>query len=112
MARRGLSSAVLTAATQPPLRVCGAEPIPGQNGVVSRRNLPKRGSRSRRDDPRPFSLGSHWRADGAPKAGFRSQQEALRAANVRRLESGVTLNAYECDFCSRWHLGSSTAREH
>ena len=112
MARRGLSSAVLTAATQPALRVCGAEPIPGQNGVVSRRNLPKRGSRSRRDDPRPFSLGSHWRADGAPKAGFRSQQEALRAANVRRLESGVTLNAYECDFCSRWHLGSSTAREH
>ena len=78
---------------------------------MSRRNLPKRGGRSRRDDRRPFSFGSHWRADGAPKAVFGSQQEALRAANVRRLEAGVTLNAYECDFCSRWHLGSSTARE-
>jgi hypothetical protein len=78
---------------------------------VSRRNLPKRGGQNRRGDPRPFSLGSHWRADGAPKAVFRSQQEALRAANVRQLESGVTLNAYECDFCCRWHLGSSTARE-
>jgi hypothetical protein len=35
----------------------------------------------------------------------------LRAANVRRLESGVFLNVYECDFCASWHLGSSTPRE-
>jgi hypothetical protein len=91
--------------------VCRAGSIPGQNGVVSRRNLPNRKGRSRRDDPRPFSLGSHYRADGAPKAAFRSQQEAQRAANVRQLESGVTLHVYECDFCSRWHLGSATARE-
>jgi hypothetical protein len=94
-------------------RLSGAQGQPSsrQNRSVSRRNLPKSGGQNRRSDPRPFSLGSHWRADGAPKAVFRSQQEALRAANVRQLESGVTLTAYECDFCSRWHLGSSTARE-
>jgi hypothetical protein len=78
---------------------------------MSRRNTPRRGNRPRRDDARPFSIGSHWRADGAPKAVFGSQQEALRAANVRRIESGATLNAYECDFCSRWHLGNNGTRE-
>jgi hypothetical protein len=77
---------------------------------VSRRNSPARGARGRGEN-RPFSLGSHWRADGAPKAVFRSQQEARRAANVQELESGVTLDAYECDFCTAWHLGSSRSRE-
>jgi hypothetical protein len=80
-----------------------------QNRAMSRRNSPRR--RGSRERDRPFSMGSHWRADGGPKAVFGSQNEALRAANVRRLESGVSLNAYECDFCSRWHLGSSTPRE-
>jgi len=78
---------------------------------MGRRNIPRRVSRPRRDDARPFSIGSHWRADGAPKAVFGSRQEALRAANVRRIESGTTLNAYECDFCARWHLGSTATRE-
>jgi hypothetical protein len=85
-------------------------PIPGQNRSVSRRNNPSRSTSGRRDGRR-LSLGSHWRSDGAPKTIFRSQQDALRAANVRRLESGVSLNVYECDFCSSWHLGSSTPRE-
>jgi hypothetical protein len=78
---------------------------------MGRRNLPRRESRPRRDDSRPFSLGSHWRSDGAPKAVFGSRQDALRAANVRQIESGVSLNVYACDFCSRWHLGSSAGRE-
>jgi hypothetical protein len=112
MARRGTSSNV----SPPPLSDLYGRArlglIPDQNGGVSRRNTPRRGSRSRREDARPFSIGSHWRADGAPKAVFGSQREALRAANVSRIESGATLNAYECDFCSRWHLGSTTGREH
>jgi hypothetical protein len=58
-----------------------------------------------------LQLGSHWRADGAPKTGFRSQVDAQRAANVRQIESGTILNAYSCDFCSLWHLGSAQARE-
>jgi hypothetical protein len=78
---------------------------------MSRRNSPGRRARNARGGDRPFSIGSHWRADGGPKAVFASQHEALRAANVRRIESGVVLNAYECDFCSRWHLGSTTPRE-
>ena len=86
-------------------------PIPGQNRNMGRRNNPTRRVGARRSEARQLSLGSHWRADGAPKAVFRSQQDALRAANVRRIESGVTLNVYECDFCSSWHLGSSIARE-
>jgi hypothetical protein len=79
--------------------------------VMSRKNSPARRSRGGRRESRPLSLGSHWRADGAPKAAFRSQQDALRAANVQQLESGVDLHVYECDFCSCWHLGSSRARE-
>jgi hypothetical protein len=86
-------------------------PIPGKNRNMGRRNDPTRGVGARRRDGRRLSLGSHWRADGAPKAVFRSKQDALRAANVRHLESGVTLNVYECDFCSSWHLGSSSPRE-
>jgi hypothetical protein len=70
-----------------------------------------RGVRRRHDEPRPLSLGSHWRADGAPKAVFRTQSDALRAADGRRLEWGDDLDVYQCDFCSRWHLGSSTPRE-
>jgi hypothetical protein len=84
---------------------------PAKMGRMSRPNSPRRRGRGRRDEARPLSLGSHWRADGAPKAVFRSQQDALRAASGRELESGVTLNVYQCDFCSCWHLGSSAARE-
>jgi len=86
-------------------------PFPGIMDVMGRRNSPTRGARRGRAEGRPLSLGSHWRADGAPKAAFRSQQEALRAANVQQLESGIDLHVYECDFCARWHLGSSRARK-
>ena len=51
-------------------------------------------------------LGTHWRADGAPKTAYRSQGDALTAALVRRQESGVELNVYRCDVCSAWHMGN------
>ena len=82
-----------------------------QNGTMGRRNNPSRSARGRPKEVRPFSLGSHWRADGAPKAVFRTQQDALRAASGSQFDTGTVLNAYQCDFCSRWHLGSSGARE-
>jgi hypothetical protein len=83
----------------------------GQNRVMSRRNHATRGSGRGRTQARPFSFGSHWRSDGGPKTAFRSQQDALRAANVRHIESGTLLHAYACDFCSHWHLGNASGRE-
>jgi hypothetical protein len=55
---------------------------------------------------RVAGLGSHWRADGMPKVGYRDQRDALTAALVRRQESGVELNVYRCDVCASWHMGN------
>ena len=77
-----------------------------------RRNSPRRGGRRPpADRARPLSPGSHWRADGAPKATYRTQQEALSVADERQLESGVDLNVYQCDLCHCWHMGSAAGRE-
>ncbi len=56
-------------------------------------------------------LGSHWRADGLPKAAYASQADALTAALVRRQESGVNLNVYHCDVCPAWHMGNTRRGE-
>ena len=75
---------------------------------MARRNRP-------RSDParshRPLSLGSHWRADGAPKTAYGSQGEALGVADERRQDTGVELSVYRCDFCSAWHMGNAAGRE-
>ena len=62
------------------------------------------------DDHRIAGLGSHWRADGHPKAAYASQRDALTAALVRRQESGVALNVYRCDVCAAWHMGNRRDR--
>ncbi len=49
----------------------------------------------------------HWRADGQPKARFRTEQEANRAAFGYRLDYGADLAAYECEICGGWHLGNN-----
>jgi hypothetical protein len=87
-----------------------------QNGVMARRNSPRRGGRrlkgsdNRQADLRPVPIGTHWRADGQPKSSYRSQGEALGVADERRSESGVALNVYQCAICRGWHLGSSGGR--
>ncbi|MGO8860406.1 MAG: hypothetical protein ACLQRH_06520 [Acidimicrobiales bacterium] len=78
---------------------------------MSRRNNAPGRRRYSQEDDRPRGLGSHWRADGAPKTVFRSRQDALRASGGRQLESGVALEVYRCDFCSYWHLTSAVGRE-
>jgi len=54
----------------------------------------------------PRRLGPHWRADGAPKAAYLTQGEALSVAEERRHETGVELSVYRCDVCAGWHMGS------
>jgi hypothetical protein len=79
---------------------------------MARRNAPRRGGRrvGKSDgDParrQPLSRGMHWRADGQPKSAYRSQGEALSVADERRSESDVDLDAYQCEICGSWHLGS------
>jgi hypothetical protein len=65
--------------------------------------------RIRRTSSRDVRL-PHWRADGQPKTRFKSEQEANRAAFGARLDHGVDLVAYACDFCGGWHLGTSPDR--
>jgi len=48
----------------------------------------------------------HWRADGGPKAPYRSVDEANRSALQARLEHGVDLDPYTCGICGSWHLGN------
>jgi hypothetical protein len=54
---------------------------------------------------RPLRLGTHWRADGAPKVSYGSAGEAWSVADERRQETGVALNVYQCDVCAGWHMG-------
>ena len=83
-----------------------------QNGPVPRRNNARRDEKAQSEEAhRAPSLGSHWRADGLPKASYASQGDALTAALIRRQESGVELNVYRCDVCSAWHMGKPERRE-
>jgi hypothetical protein len=61
--------------------------------------------------PRQQSHRSHWRADGAPKTSYRSQRDALSVADERRIDAGVELNVYQCEFCSAWHIGSARGQD-
>jgi hypothetical protein len=78
--------------------------------MARRNHLRRTGARHELDD-RPRNLGAHWRADGAPKTAYRSQQEALSMADERRDDTGVDLNAYRCDVCRSWHLGRLGGRD-
>jgi len=66
---------------------------------------------SRRRKRRQVSVGrprlAHWKADGTPKTRYPSADEANRAAFQARLDHGVELNVYLCEFCDGWHLGNS-----
>ncbi len=74
---------------------------------MPRRNSARKGQgQQSHGDHRVPGLGSHWRADGRPKAAYSSQADALTAALVRREDSGVELTVYRCDVCSAWHMGN------
>jgi len=73
---------------------------------MPRRNNARSDQGRRTDENRIAGLGSHWRADGLPKAAYGTQSDAVTAALVRRQESGVELDVYRCDFCSAWHMGN------
>jgi hypothetical protein len=62
--------------------------------------------RPRRSPPPRRPRLDHWRADGAPKVRFATEQDANRAAFGYRLEHGTDLAAYVCEFCGGWHLGN------
>jgi hypothetical protein len=79
--------------------------------AMGRQNRRRPVHRGRHQSDRAFAMGSHWRADGAPKASFRSQSEALSVADDRRRDSGLSLSVYLCDFCHCWHMGKSGGRE-
>jgi hypothetical protein len=70
-----------------------------------RRNVPTRSGAVRRVNP-----GSHWRADGTPKAAYRSQAEALSVADERRYDTGLELTVYRCEVCSSWHMANAEGR--
>jgi hypothetical protein len=77
---------------------------------MARRHGSRSGLRRHTASDRPKSLGSHWRADGAPKTAYGSQGEALGVADEQRQDFGVDLNVYRCDVCSSWHMGNADRR--
>jgi hypothetical protein len=77
----------------------------GRRKARRRRNVPPQSDAVRRVNP-----GAHWRADGTPKAGYRSQAEALSVADERRHDTGLELTVYRCDVCSSWHMGNAEGR--
>lgn len=78
---------------------------------MARRHNPTRGKARPGHDERALRLGMHWRADGAPKTAYRSQQEAWSMADERRAENRIDLNVYQCGHCASWHLGGSSERD-
>lgn len=77
---------------------------------MGRRKARRRSAPARTGPGERFNPGSHWRADGAPKAAYRSQAEALSVADERRHDTGLELNVYRCEICSSWHMGSAEGR--
>jgi hypothetical protein len=77
---------------------------------MGRRKARRRSVPLRSDAARRFNPGSHWRADGTPKAAYRSQAEALSVADERRDDTGLELAVYRCEVCSAWHMGNAEGR--
>ena len=67
----------------------------------------RRRGRPRRPAPARPVTRAHWRADGAPKTRFASEDQANRAAFSARLDHGVDLGVYRCEVCGGWHLGTT-----
>jgi hypothetical protein len=86
-------------------------PFCHHNGAMARRRNNRPGGRPGGSEPRSFSIGAHWRADGAPKTSYSSQGEALSVADEKRMEDDVELKVYRCDYCSGWHLANAAGRD-
>jgi hypothetical protein len=49
-------------------------------------------------------------SDGKPKESYGSAQDAHRRADILRQEQGASLQVYECEYGSGWHLTRSARR--
>lgn len=92
--------------------VDGAEAL-GTAGVLVRQTVAvaKRRRRTRTPIERLSLGGTHWRADGAPKAGYMSEAEARLEANRLWIEERIDLSTYQCEFCGAWHMGKSSLED-
>jgi len=79
-------------------------------GTMVRRTKRRSGTKRNADTTRLPSFGAHWRDDGTPKTGYRSEREALAMADERHRETGADLSVYRCDFCFAWHMGNAGGR--
>jgi len=48
---------------------------------------------------------AHTTSTGLPKQGFATLDEATRRAHSLTGRDGVSMSAYRCDTCGKWHLG-------
>jgi hypothetical protein len=78
---------------------------------MARRGKPRGDGRRHSRDDRPSGMGSHWRADGAPKRAYSSESEAWVAADGQRYSTGVVLRVYRCDVCPAWHMAKADGRD-
>ena len=63
-------------------------------------------------ETRPLgSVTMHFKHDGRPKQSYRTQGEAMQAAQATWAINGVELQTYRCDFCHQWHMGKPFSRK-
>ena len=49
----------------------------------------------------------HFRADGGPKKAYDTWEDAYITAREMGIDFHGEYDAYECDFCGKFHIGSS-----
>jgi hypothetical protein len=48
---------------------------------------------------------AHTTSRGQPKKGYATREEAAARAQVMSQRDGVSMGAYQCGTCTKWHVG-------
>jgi hypothetical protein len=68
--------------------------------------------RKKPESTRPLGrVSSHFTREGTPKSPYRTQAEAMSAAQLAWTLNGAELDAYRCDYCHQWHIGKRFSRD-
>lgn len=55
-------------------------------------------------------MSERWASSCRGKKHYNSEHRADEAAKASQIVYQVPMNAYKCDYCGRWHVGNTFAR--
>ena len=55
-------------------------------------------------------MSDRWASACRGKRRYNSERKAETAAKTSQIVYGVPMNAYLCDYCKKWHVGNTLAR--